>query len=67
MSQAAPERKLKRLSALCPPDLHAAFMGMAERSGESAGVLLRSLAAEAVERARRGEPLTLQIQPEAHR
>lgn len=57
MSQDAPERKLKRLSAMCPPDLHAAFMGMAERSGESAGMILRGLVSEALDRGRRGEPI----------
>lgn len=67
MSQDAPDRKLKRLSAMCPPELHAAFMGIAERSGESAGVILRGLAAEAVERAKRGEAITLRLQPEVPR
>ncbi len=67
MSQDAPDRKLKRLSAMCPPDLHEAFLCLADRSGESAGMILRRLVAEAVERAKRGEPITLQLQPEAPR
>ena len=57
MLQVAPERKSKRLVALCPPDLHGAFMDIALRSGESAGVLLRRLVSEAVDQARKGQPI----------
>ncbi len=67
MLQPSPVLKSKRLVALCPPDLHEAFLCLADRTGESAGVILRSLVAEAVERAKRGEPLMLKLQPEATR
>ena len=57
MSQMAPARKTRRLVALCPDDMHEAFFAVVDRSGESAGVILRGLVSEAIERARRGEPI----------
>ncbi len=60
-------RKSKPLTVLCPPELHAAFMDVAMRSGESAGVLLRRLVADTVERARKGETAALRIAPEGGR
>ena len=59
-----PPRKSKPLTVLCPPDLHAAFMDVAMRSGESAGVILRRFVSDTVERARKGERVTLRIAPE---
>ncbi len=57
MLQIASARKSRRLVALCPPELHEAFLCLADRTGESAGVILRGLVSEAIERARRGEPI----------
>ena len=57
MLQILPARKSKRLVALCPDDMHEAFLSLADRTGESAGVILRGLVSEALELARRGEPI----------
>ncbi len=57
MLQIAPARKSRRLVAVCPDDMHAAFFDVVDRTGESAGVILRGLVNEAIERARRGEPI----------
>ena len=37
--------------------MHAAFFAVVDRTGESAGVILRGLVNEAIERAHRGEPI----------
>ena len=57
MPQASPARKTCRLVALCPDDMHREFMGLVDRSGESAALILRGLVQEAIDRARRGEPV----------
>ena len=55
--QTEPARKSRRLVALCPDAMHDEFFAVVDRSGESAGVILRGLVSEAIERARRGEPI----------
>lgn len=57
MLQAAPARKIRRLVALCPDEMHEAFLRLADRTGESGGLILRQLVNEAIERAARGEPI----------
>ena len=61
MLQTASARKPKRLVAVCPDELHSAFFAIVDRTGESAGVILRRLVHEAVERAQRGEPVVAGI------
>ena len=57
MLQIQPARKSKRLVARCPPEQHEAFLRLADATGESAGTIIRSLMTEALDRARRGEPI----------
>ena len=51
MSRNAPEPKLMRISALCPAEMHREFMSLVDRMGESAGMILRALIHEAIDRA----------------
>ncbi len=55
--QSAPARKIYRLVAHCPEAVHAEFLNLADRTGESGSAILRQLVGEAIERGRRGEPI----------
>ena len=65
MLQMQPSRKSRRLVALCPPEQHEAFLRLADSTGESAGMILRGLITEALDRARRGEPIVRGLMADA--
>ena len=65
MLQIPPVRKSRRLVAVCPDELHTAFFDVVDRTGESAGVILCALVGEAIDRARRGEPVVRGLMADA--
>ena len=57
MLQMSSAQKFRRLVTRCPDNMHREFLELSDRTGESASLILRGLINEALQRARRGEPV----------